>query len=465
MVRGTIEPSMQNKEGHIIIVDDDPEVLLSAEMLLENYFKTVTTLPQPAGVEDILRQETVDVVLLDMNFTRGTSDGGEGLGWLERISTLAPQTSVVMITAYGDTDLAVKAIKRGAFDFILKPWKNAKLLATSLSAYKYAASVKQNQKLKSTQQTLQDDSNQEFDRLVGSAPAMRQLKGTIERVAPTQAHVLILGENGTGKELVARHIHRQSNRNQNIFLPVDLGALSDSLFESELFGHVRGAFTDAREDKPGRFELASGGTIFLDEIGNLPFPLQSKLLAVLQKQQTNRVGSARMIPVDFRLITATNCSLNEMIQSGTFRQDLYYRINTFEITIPPLRERKEDIPELAAYLLERLSKKYGKPGLKPSPRMMQQLKRHDWPGNIRELMHTLERAVIFSDNTTPDLRQVQLSSHYSPKAKENLDLEENEKRLIMKALQKNNGNITRAARDLGLKRNALYRRLNKYGLQ
>jgi DNA-binding NtrC family response regulator len=455
---------MTKKEGHILIIDDDPEVLLSAELLLEDYFQNVQTLAEPSSLESFLQSDPPDVILLDMNFTRGKTDGREGLGILDKIRTRAWQVSVVLITAYGDIDLAVEATKKGAFDFVLKPWKNAKLLATALSAYKYAQSLQQNKRLKSTQRRLQDDSYQEFEKLVGRSPAMEQLRGTIARVGPTQANLLITGENGTGKELVARQVHQQSERREEVFLPVDLGALNENLFESELFGYVKGAFTDAREDKPGRFELANGGTVFLDEIGNLPPTLQSKLLTVLQSRRINRVGSANNIPVDFRLVAATNSDLEKMIEEGTFREDLYYRINTIEIRIPPLRERKEDIPELTDFFLEKLSKKYGKQGLKPSRRMMQQLEKHDWPGNIRELVNTLERAVILSEKNTLDVHSVHKTPCRSTGSQENLNLAENEKQLILKALNKNNGNITRAAEELGIRRNALYRRLNKYGI-
>jgi transcriptional regulator with PAS, ATPase and Fis domain len=293
---------------------------------------------------------------------------------------------------------------------------------------------------------------------------MEHLRETIARVAPTQANLLITGENGTGKELVARQIHQQSQRREEVFLPVDLGALNESLFESELFGYVKGAFTDAREDKPGRFELAGGGTVFLDEIGNLPLSLQSKLLTVLQSHRINRVGSPRSIPVDFRLVAATNSELEKMIEKGTFREDLYYRINTIEIRIPPLRERKEDIPELTAFFLEKLGIKYGKQGSKPSKRMMQQMEKHDWPGNIRELKNTLERAIILSEKNTLEVRSIQKTPYAPAGSHENLNLAENERKLILKALSKNNGNITRAAEELGIQRNALYRRLDKYGI-
>lgn len=453
-----------NKEGQILIVDDDPEVLLSAELLLEDYFQKVQTLAEPSRLESLLQSDPPDVVLLDMNFTRGKTDGREGLGILDEIRSRASQVSVVLITAYGDIDLAVQATKRGAFDFVLKPWKNAKLLATALSAYKYAQSLQQNNRLRSTQQRLQDDSHQEFEKLVGHSPAMEHLRETIARVAPTQANLLITGENGTGKELVARQIHQQSQRREEVFLPVDLGALNESLFESELFGYVKGAFTDAREDKPGRFELAGGGTVFLDEIGNLPLSLQSKLLTVLQSHRINRVGSPRSIPVDFRLVAATNSELEKMIEKGTFREDLYYRINTIEIRIPPLRERKEDIPELTAFFLEKLGIKYGKQGSKPSKRMMQQMEKHDWPGNIRELKNTLERAIILSEKNTLEVRSIQKTPYAPAGSHENLNLAENERKLILKALSKNNGNITRAAEELGIQRNALYRRLDKYGI-
>jgi DNA-binding NtrC family response regulator len=456
---------MSKTQGHVLIVDDDPEVLISAEMFLEEHFQKVTSLNDPSTIPTALHESDPDVILLDMNFTRGRSDGKEGLDWLKTIRELAPETSVVLITAYGDVELAVKAIKRGAFDFVLKPWKNAKLLATTLSAYRYTKSVRQNKKLESTQEILQADTNRDFDEIIGESPAMQKLQENIAKVAPTDANVLILGENGTGKELIARAIHKQSLRKNHVFMPVDLGAITETLFESELFGHVKGAFTDAKNDKAGRFEMASGGTLFLDEIGNLPMQLQSKLLTAIQNHTINRVGSGKSIPVNLRIISATNSPLKELISEEKFRQDLYYRINTFEIEVPPLRDRKEDIPLLAEYFLEKLKKKYRKPKLKSTKRVFDQLEKHDWPGNIRELRNTLERAVILSEDNKLEISHLSATKNQTASSRDDLNLENNEKQLILKALSKHNGNITRAARELGLKRNALYRRLEKYDIQ
>mgnify|MGYP000070018170 CR=1 FL=1 len=455
---------MSEKGGQIVVIDDDEEVLLSAEMLLEEHFGKVHTMTHPQGLKELIQREDPDVILLDMNFSRGKNTGEEGLEWMEYIGQWRPYISVVPITAYGDTELVVQTMKKGAFDFVVKPWKNAKLLATALSARRYSESLRQNEKLESTRRTLQAETNGAFDDFIGSSPAIGHLKEMAAKVAPTEANILIRGENGTGKELLARHIHQLSHRRGQVFLPVDLGAISESLFESELFGHVKGAFTDAKTDKAGRFELASGGTVFLDEIGNLPDPLQAKLLTVLQNRQISRVGSARMLPVDFRLIAATNSPIDQMISTGAFRLDLYYRVNTFEIRVPPLRERKADIPEMAGYFLDKLGKKYGKPGIKLTQRARGELMKHSWPGNIRELKNVLERAVILSDK--PQLDPSLLSR--APKAlkeEDDLNLEKNERKLILQALDRTRGNISRAARELGINRNALYRRLKKHGLQ
>jgi DNA-binding NtrC family response regulator len=401
-----------------------------------------------------------------MNFSRGDNDGQEGLYWLEQILQTDIHAIVILITAYGEVELAVQAIKQGATDFVLKPWENQKLLATILSGIQLRTSKLEVEKLRNTQQKLSADIQGQYGDLIGHSPAISEVYKLIEKVAPTDADVLILGENGTGKELVARALHKHSLRSKEVFISVDLGAISETLFESELFGHVKGAFTDAKEDKPGRFELASGGTLFLDEIGNLSLPLQAKLLTVLQSRKVRRVGSHQEKKIDIRLICATNMPLYDMVQENTFRQDLLYRINTVEIRVPALRERGEDMPLLVNHFMQVYAKKYKKAPLRIESAVLAKLKKYDWPGNIRELQHAVERAVILSEgkvisSTELFLNQVRVPSTDSGRT---LSLEEVERRYLMELIEKNKGNISRVAKELGMTRPALYRRINKYGL-
>ena len=456
---------MEKQHARLLVIDDDYDVLKSAFVLLKRYYSQVEIEQVPENVMQKIRKESYDIILLDMNFQRGKRDGEEGFHWLNQILKSDPNAIVILITAFGDTDLAVRAIKAGAVDFVLKPWKNQKLLATINSSLQLSNSRKEVQKLKLTQQHLIHDSNR-ANQIIGQSVAIRDCISIAEKVGKTDADVLIMGENGTGKELVAREIHNMSPRSNNVFISVDLGSLSENLFESELFGHVKGAFTDAKEDKPGRFELADGGTIFLDEIGNLSPGLQSKLLTVLQKKTVIRVGSSEEIPVDFRLISATNQPLHEMVKRFEFREDLLYRINVVEIHVPPLRERAEDIPLLMEYYLEYYIKKYNKPALKISPKTYEKLRKYGWPGNIRELQHMVERSVILNDHKLLTFQDFmpgkgQLGEQLQ---KEPSRLDDMEKRHILKIIDKNKGNITRAARDLGISRTALHRRIRKYGL-
>jgi DNA-binding NtrC family response regulator len=408
------------------------------------------------------------VILLDMNFTKDVSSGSEGYYWLERILQLDPSAVVVLITAYGDIQMAVKAIKAGATDFVVKPWENEKLLATLYSAMRLRESRDVIESLKIKNHEINQALNERYSEIIGQSNAMQKIFQTIDRVAKTDANVLILGENGTGKELIARAIHRNSARKNENFASVDLGSITETLFESELFGHKKGSFTDAKEDRAGRFELANNGTLFLDEIGNLSLPLQAKLLTVLQNRKVSRVGSNKDTPIDIRLICATNMPLYEMVKENRFRQDLLYRINTIEIEIPALRERFEDIPLLANHFLKHYAAKYDKNVNKISEGAMARMHKHPWPGNIRELQHAIERAIIlsggsvlqpedfnFAPATTKDDGQLALEQY---------NLEEVEKLLIRKVLKKYNGNITQAASELGLTRSSLYRRLEKYGL-
>ena len=452
--------------GSILIVDDDRDVLETARMFLKQEFTKVQIEESPENIPALLKSNSFDVILLDMNFKKGVNDGEEGLYWLQQILKIDPQAVVVLITAYGEVDLAVKAMKNGAVDFVLKPWKNQKLLGTILAAQQLRQSKKEIEKLKVTQEKLADTLEQPYIDFIGESPAIQRVQEVIDRVSSTDANVLILGENGTGKEVVARAIHRKSTRSNKVFISVDLGSISETLFESELFGHVKGAFTDAKQDKPGRFEIASGGTIFLDEIGNLSLALQSKLLTVLQHRKIQRVGSNAEIPVDFRLICATNMPLNEMIIEKKFRQDLLYRMNTVEIRVPPLREGIADLPLLLDYFLQRYSLKYKRVGMKVDKSVINKLKKYPWPGNIRELQHATERAVILNDGKVIQSAELLISGGTATPKKEqhNLTLDEMEKQFIQQTLNEQEGNVSNTARTLGMTRTALYRRMKKHGL-
>lgn len=457
---------MNKLEGNILIVDDDPDILSTARMFLKQHGFTVQTEQKPSSIPSILAKSSFDVILLDMNFTKGDNDGREGLHWLEQILQTDTHAIVILITAYGEVELAVQAIKQGATDFVLKPWKNEKLLATILSALQLRKSKLEVEKLRNTQQKLSADINQQYGDLIGNSPAMQEVYALIEKVAPTDADVLILGENGTGKELVARALHKHSLRSKEVFISVDLGAITETLFESELFGHVKGAFTDAKEDKPGRFELASNGTIFLDEIGNLSPSLQAKLLTVLQSRKVRRVGAQQEKKIDIRLICATNMPLYEMVHENSFRQDLLYRINTVEIKVPALRERSEDIPLLIEHFMQVYTRKYKKPPLRIEPQVLTKLKKYEWPGNIRELQHAVERVVILSDGKVISSVDLFLHKQRAPQknSSRTLSLEEVERNYLMELIEKNEGNISKVAKELGMTRPALYRRINKYGL-
>ncbi|MBD3630908.1 sigma-54 dependent transcriptional regulator [Cyclobacterium sp.] len=453
--------------GRILIVDDNEDLLFAAKMLLKKHAKEVTIEKDPRRIPFLVNNNSYDVILLDMNFTEDTTSGKEGFHWLKQIKEIDPKSVVILITAFGDVEMAVQALKEGATDFILKPWQNEKLLATLSAAIKLRESYEQVDKLSTKQKQLQADLKKPFEDIIGQSASMKNVFSIIEKVAKTDANILILGENGTGKELIARAIHDRSERKDEIFVGVDMGAITESLFESELFGHKRGAYTDAKEDRAGRFEVADNGTLFLDEIGNLSMPLQSKLLTVLQRREVTRIGTNKAIPVDIRLICATNMPVHDMIMENGFRQDLLYRINTVEIFLPPLRERQDDIPLLAEHFLRIYSGKYRKKfkGLKQNA--LQLLQRYSWPGNIRELQHAIERAIIMAEGDELDSRDFFfLSAKPSNEKVSNntYNLDEVEKNLIQKAIDKNGGNISKAAKELGLTRASLYRRLEKYGL-
>lgn len=458
---------MKESLGKILIIDDDEDVLTAARLLLKQVKYTVHTEKNPESIPGILKNDSYDVILLDMNFTQDVTSGAEGFHWLSKILDIDPAAVVLLITAYGDVETAVRAIKAGAADFVLKPWQNEKLLATISSAIRLRQSQAKVRQLTARQTHLSEAADMPYHEMIGDSQPMMDVFQTIEKVAGTEANVLILGENGTGKELVARAIHRRSERSDDVFISVDMGAIPESLFESELFGHVKGAFTDARQDRVGKFEAASGGTLFLDEIGNLPVAMQAKLLRVLETRQVFPVGSNRPVPLDVRLICATNKPIDEGLEDNTFRQDFLYRINTVEIHLPPLRERTGDIALLADFFIQQFSKKYNKPVKRVEEEFIKRLQEYTWPGNVRELRHAIERTVILHDGPTfkpADFAKTSTSSAADELALDSLNLEEVEKLLLKKALGKHQGNISRAAQELGLTRTSLYRRMEKYGL-
>ena len=451
-------------QGKILIVDDDKEVLESLELLLKYEFKEVHTLSNPVLLPGRIKEVSYDLILLDMNFSAGVNTGNEGLFLLGEILKEDPEAIVIMITAYGDAELAVRAIKKGATDFIQKPWNADKLIAGLKTALRLRQSRLKVKNLERDNRSLRADLERLHPVFIGESPAMREVLRSIRKVAPTDANVLITGENGTGKELVARMLHRESGRSDEVFVSVDLGSLSPTLFESELFGHVRGAFTDARTDRTGRIESATGGTLFLDEIGNLPLSLQSKLLAVLQQREITRIGSNRALPVDFRLITATNKDPFQLAGEQLLREDLLYRINTVRIDLPPLREREDDVIILAENFLDRFGRKYDKPGLKIGQKTLEVLKAHQWPGNIRELQHAMEHAVIMCEGGILSPADFNLRMPPLP-GQPSLHLEEVEKRTIQEALKKHHGKLAETYKELGISRTTLYHKMKKYGLQ
>lgn len=459
---------MEKMNAKILIVDDDQDVLLAARLFLRQHIDIVHTEKNPDNIPDLLRVENYDLILLDMNFSRDATSGKEGFHWMNKILEIDPAAAVILITGYGDIELAVQGIKEGATNFLLKPWENKKLLATISATLQVRRSKVELEDLRGKQKVLIADQDQAYNNIIGSSPAMMKVLATVEKVARTDANILILGENGTGKEVIARAVHRASKREGEVFISVDLGAITESLFESELFGYKKGAFTDAKEDRAGRFEAAHKGTIFLDEIGNLTHSLQSKLLSVLQNRKVIRLGSNKEIPIDVRLVCATNMPLYQMVNEGKFRQDLLYRINTVEIKIPALRERSEDIEALAEHFIEKYCKKYKLPKKRLNASTLKRLIMHHWPGNIRELQHAVERAVIMSEGSVLEPHDFFLSDASEPKVAENvstnLNLEETEKMLIRKVVDKYGGNISRAAKELGLTRASLYRRMEKYDL-
>jgi DNA-binding NtrC family response regulator len=454
------------KESRILIIDDNKDVLVALKLLLQDHFKQIDTSKTPNVIPEKLRKNDYDAIILDMNFVAGVNTGNEGFYWLDKIFELDSEAAVLFLTAYSDIEKAVYAIKMGAVDYIEKPWDDEKLVASVFRAVSMRNSRKEIKALKKKQKHLNQNLKHRYNLVRGNSPKMQKVYDTINKVAHTDANILILGENGTGKGLIAREIHYLSSRTNEMFVNVDMAALNENVFESELFGHVKGAFTDAKEDRAGRFELASGGTLFLDEIGNLSMNMQSKLLVALQNREITPVGSSKNIPVDIRLICATNKNIQDMIKSWEFREDLLYRINTITIELPPLRDRKEDIPELTKYFANLYADKYHHKKMDVSEAAIKKLMQHDWPGNIRELQHFIEKSVIMSGNANI-LGENQIMIHQSPKKfkRNTLNLSENEKMLIDEALDKSGHNYTKAAEELGITRRTLYNKLKQYGFQ
>ena len=455
------------KKGNILIVDDNRDILVALRILLNDEFENIITETNPALIPGILEKNEVDVIILDMNFRAGLNTGNEGIYWMNEILKKYPIAAIVFITAYGNVDIAVIAMKEGALDFIQKPWDDDKLLVTVRNARTIAKSKKEIDNLKDQKRHLLNGKEEEKKMIIGESPAMKGIMHTIEKVAPTDASVLILGENGTGKELIARELHKKSERSDEVFVRVDLGSIAPTLFESELFGHVKGAFTGALRDKPGRFEIADKGTLFLDEIGNIPPTLQIKLLTALQNREITRLGSSKSISIDIRLISATNFSVNDLLKQHGFREDLLYRINTIKVELPPLRERVEEIPSLADHFLNVYSKKYKKKKPVLKRRLLNKLSDYQWPGNVRELQHTIEKVIILHDEeeelSEEDFFFDKPVSYES--TSNTLNLEENEKDLIRKALKINRGNISKTAEDLGISRKTLYNKLHRYEIE
>lgn len=453
------------KEGHILIVDDNKELLVALKLYLNPHFQTVVTEHNPNRIKEHLDKATFDIVMLDMNFKAGINNGNEGLYWMQEVHKHDAELAVVLITAYSDVELAVKAIKKGAADFIEKSWDEQKILSTLRSVYELQKSKRDMTRLKKKHKHLKECIETQTDMFIGQSLAMQQIMTMVKKVAPTDVNVLILGENGTGKEVMARTIHQLSSRKDEMFVSVDLGAIHENLLESELFGHKKGAFTDAKFDHTGRFELASGGTLFLDEIGNLSLAAQAKLLAALQNREVTPVGGSRPIKVDIRLICATNMPLQQMVAEGSFREDLLYRINTIALDLPSLRNRKEDIGGLASYFVKKQADKYNKGHLTLTNKAIEALEQQSWPGNIRELQHTIEKAVILSETKTICNADLFLNHTSSNVLKDGcFNLIEHERLLIEKAIANCKGNMSKAAVKLGINRSTLYDKIKKYDL-
>jgi DNA-binding NtrC family response regulator len=452
-------------KGTLLIVDDNKGLLDALVLIMQNEFEKVITLTDPNRINEILRNNDVDIVMLDMNFKSGIHNGNEGLFWMREIYKYDINISVVIVTAYGDVELAVKAIREGAVDFILKPWNESKLFATINAAWKLRLSRLEATTLKKDNKLLKSEINKGGEKIVlGASPTMINVMNIVRKVAATDANVLITGENGTGKELVAREIHNLSKRADELLVSVDMGSITETLFESEMFGHVKGSFTDAKEDRKGKFEQANKGTLFLDEIGNLSLQSQAKLLSVLQNRYVVPVGSNRQKPVDIRLICATNCDLISMVGEGRFREDLLYRINTILIEVPPLRDRVDDIAILANYFLRMNCERYGKEGMKISTHALEKLANHDWPGNVRELQHAIEKAVILSESMVLKPSDFVFSTSSRNLLQGDITLEEMERKIISDSLRRYSNNMSTVATKLGITRQTLYNKMRKFGI-
>ncbi len=462
---------MEKKYDNVLIIDDNEDILVALKIFLRNYFNEITTLSSPSNIYSTIERNNFDLILLDMNFKAGDRSGNEGIFWLNEILKIKPDAIIICITAYGAVQLAVKAMHNGATDFIEKPWNEEHLLASILRAAKLNETKKQINRLTEKNKQLAQQNTSNLDIIKGLSPKMKNIWQTVDKISPTDANVLITGENGSGKEIIAKSIHQLSHRNEAPFVTIDLGSLTPTLFESELFGHVKGAFTNATSDKTGWFEVANGGTLFLDEIANLTFEQQAKLLSAIQNKEISPVGSTKTTPLDIRIISATNANLAELVRSGNFREDLLYRLNTIQIDVPPLRARKEDIPELIGFYLEKFKSKYKKQELKYTPSIIKRLQNYSWPGNIRELKHAIERAVILSENNKLSITDIYADGQNIEKnaqinqPEDSFNLENHEKKLIQSAINNAKGNYTKASELLGVSRRTLYNKIDKYGLQ
>lgn len=455
---------MKKAEGNLLIVDDNQDILDVLSLFIEDDFKKVFYVKNPNLIPQYIKNKNIDLVLLDMNYSAGINSGNEGIYWIREILHFDPEIVIIPITAYGEVSIAVRSLKEGAFDFVLKPWDNQKLLSTLKAGYKLRKSKKEVKSLKRQNEILIEENKSKIPELIGNSQLINDVYKLVKKVAKTDANVLILGENGTGKEVISRELYKRSNRNNKPFVSVDLGSLNENLFESELFGHEKGAFTDAKERKTGRFEVAQGGTLFMDEIGNIPLQLQAKLLSVIQNKEVIRIGSTLPIPIDVRLICATNKNLEQLVSEGLFREDLFYRINTIVIELPPLRSRIEDIPLFAEYFLKKFADTYQKSNLKFTPKAIEKLKQHNWPGNIRELEHNIEKVVILSENEYIDAADFDFrrTSNIPSEVSRALTLEEIEKNAIINALNKHKGNLSEAAKELAISRQTIYNKMNKF---
>ncbi len=454
---------MEKRKEKILIIDDDPAILTTTRMVLKRDFQNIYISGDPQNIYNNLQAGQYDIILLDMNFKPGSRSGKEGLQWLKKFREIDPELFIISITAYGDIDIAVEAMKTGASDFISKPWENERIITSVKNAADLKSAKNRIKKMSDRERFITNRNDEHFPPIIGQSAPIREILEMIRKVGPTDANVLILGENGTGKELFAREIHRLSKRNERVFVPVDLGSISETLFESELFGHVKGAFTDAKDNRQGWFEMADKGTLFLDEIANIPSTLQQKLLSVLQNRTITPLGSKTILNVDIRFVSATNADISERIKNGLFRKDLFYRINTVEILLPPLRDRMEDIPLIASHYLQYYSRKYQKTINEITPSAYAKLFEYQWPGNIRELIHIIERAVILSDDDKLNPSDFPLKEVVQT-APQTINVNDLEEHAIRRALVKHRNNYTRAAEDLGMGRSTLYRKIKKYGI-